>query len=52
MTAASKDPCLLDLTGPDRVACMWGVEAGATEAATTHFEQSYLEDWLESVDAI
>ena len=43
---------LLDLTGPDRVACMWGVEVAGTEAATGHFEQRYLEDWLESIDAI
>ena len=43
---------LMDLEGPDRVACMWGVDAAKTEAATDHFEMRYLQVWLESVAAI
>lgn len=43
---------LLDMEGPDRVACMWGVGVAGTEAATDQFEQRYLEDWLASVGAI
>lgn len=43
---------LMDLEGPDRVACMWGVDAAKTEAATDHFESRYLQAWLESVGAI
>lgn len=43
---------LLDLEGPDRVACMWGMGAAGTEAATDRFEQRYLEPWLESVAAL
>ena len=43
---------LMDLDGPDRTACMWGVDATKTEAATDHFETRYLQVWLESVGAI
>ena len=43
---------LLDLEGPDRVACMWGMGAAGTEAAADRFESRYLEPWLESVAAL
>lgn len=43
---------LMDLEGPDRTACMWGVDPTKTEAATDHFESRYLQVWLESVGAI
>ena len=43
---------LLDMEGPDRVACMWGVGVAGTEAAADQFEERYLEDWLESIAAI
>lgn len=43
---------LLDLEGPDRVACMWGLGPSGTEAAADRFEARYLEPWLESVAAL
>ena len=43
---------LMDLEGPHRAACMWGVDFAKTEAATDHFELRYLEAWLMSVAAI